>query len=271
MGKDRASQVTFLSMLISIFCLASQSAAGPFRDPMIPDGQVLFYQYTSKTHLNPFLLEIRKGEEVETSVTEIRSYPDERGQKIYQVTDQGKRKNGYRLEHISELVVQQDMLKPRSFVARDVNQDGRTIREMRAFFDDPTVQYPEGTFPVFSAVQAMRGACFEKGTGVEFTLWIAPTEIFRMFVTIKDIESIEVPLGTIRCYLLEMKPDIRTILPVSNLLAKLIQPFLPEYRFWFATEPSHFLVRFEGALGGAGAVKHIVELQKVELRHQDKG
>jgi hypothetical protein len=67
-----------------------------------------------------------------------------------------------------------------------------------------------------------------------------------------------------------MKPDIRTVLPVSNLLAKLIQPFLPQYRFWFSTEPSHPLVKFEGALGGAGAAKHVVELKSIEIDKEDK-
>ena len=251
--------------MISILYLVSETCAAPFQDPMIPNGQVLLYQYSVKDHYIPFLLEIKKGEEVENSSTEVSISFNALGQKIYQITDRGNRRNGYKLEHISELIVLKDGLKPLSFIAKDLNKDGRSIRQMQAFFDDPTVQYPDGTFPVFCAVQAIRGLSFKEGTHVEFTLWLAPTEIFRVFLEIKGIEEVTVPAGKIPCYCVEMKPDIRTILPVSALLAKLIQPFLPEYRFWFSTEPSHPLVRFEGSLGGAGAVKHTVELKELKM------
>ncbi len=257
--------VTFLVFLSAFFCLSTYSNAGSFRDPMIPDGQALSYRYTSKSYSPLFLGEIKQGEEVEESSTVITTLVDEQGKKTYQIVDRGRRKNGYRLEHISHLAVEQEGLKPVSFSARDLNPQGRTIRHMQAVFDDPAVRYPEDTFPVFCIVQAMRGTLFEEAQQVTLTLWIAPTELFRLVLFIRDTVQTSVPAGTFTCYLVEMRPDIRSILPMSPLLARLVQPFVPEYRFWFSVEPSHPLVRFEGALGGAGAVKHTIELTKIAV------
>jgi hypothetical protein len=61
-----------------------------------------------------------------------------------------------------------------------------------------------------------------------------------------------------------MKPDIRSIIPVGGLLSKLLQPFIPKYRFWFAVDGSHPLAKFEGVLGGAGAARHTIELKQIE-------
>jgi hypothetical protein len=269
MGSLRHGLVTFLILSVAFLCSAAGSLAGPFQDPMIPDGQMLSYRYTARRYSNPFLAEIKQGEEVDRSVTVIRSYVDEHGEKMYRVVDRGSRKNGYRLEHVTQFSVKQQSLRPVSFVARDLNQEGRTIRQMQAVFDDPSVQYPEDTFPVFSLVQAMRGACFEEGRVLEFTLWLAPTELFRVFLVVKNTEKIKVPAGTFSCHCVEMRPDIRSVLPMSALLAKLVQPFVPEYRFWFSKEPSHPLVKFDGALGGAGAVKHVIELTSIERQSED--
>jgi len=85
-----------------------------------------------------------------------------------------------------------------------------------------------------------------------------------MYFEVIKKETIEVPAGTIPCFYGEMRPDIRTILPVGSFLARLLSPFIPKYHFWFSCAPSHPLVKFEGVLGGAGAAPHTIELTRIE-------
>ena len=265
----RRFRVTFFVLFVSIFVPSGLLYSGPFMDPHIPDGQTAFYRYETAEYPNKFLIDVKKGEEVVTSSSRVEIVHSQKGEKIYRIHDAGSRQNGYRFEHVSELLAEKE-LKPLGFVARDRNPEGRVIREMKAVFDDPTLCYPTGTFPVFCLAQAMRGTTFSDEDRIVFYLWIAPTEIFRMSLEVIKKEKIEVPAGEILCYAAEMKPDIRTILPIGNFLAKLLQPFIPKYRFWFACDQSHPMVKFEGILGGAGAAKHTIELTRLENK-QVKG
>jgi hypothetical protein len=38
---------------------------------------------------------------------------------------------------------------------------------------------------------------------------------------------------------------------------------MPKYHFWYSTEASHPLVKFEGNLGGTGAGEQIWELKEI--------
>jgi len=248
---------------VSIFVPHGLLSAEPFHDPGIPDGQVVSYRYQAAEYPNKFLIDVKKGEEVLKSSSRVEVLNNSAGQKVYRIHDTGVRRNGYTFEHVSEMIAAQDLV-PVGFVARDRNPDGRLIRKIEVAFDDPTLSYPSGTFPVYCLVQAMRGTPFEEGKKLVFYVWVTPTEIFCMQLHVVRKETVQVPAGEFPCYYAEMKPDIRTILPVGTLMAKLLQPFLPKYRFWFASESSHPLVKFEGVLGGAGAGKHTIELTGFE-------
>lgn len=255
--------VTFFTCLVSIFVLPGPLFAEPFHDPGIPDGQIVSYQYSTTEYPNAFLIDVKKGEEVLSSSSRVEVLHNQDGHKMYRIRDTGVRRNGYTFEHVSEMTASQE-LKSVGFVARDRNPDGRLIREIEVTFDDPTLSYPPGTFPVYCLVQAMRGAPFQQGKEVSFYVWVTPTEIFCMQLHVVRKETIQVPAGDFSCFYAEMKPDIRTLLPVGSLMAKLLQPFIPKYKFWFSCEGSHPMVKFEGVLGGAGAGKHIIELTDIE-------
>ena len=110
----------------------------------------------------------------------------------------------------------------------------------------------------------MRGVDFREKARVSFCIWVTPTEIYRMSFDVEEKGTVKVPAGEIPCYYGEMKPDIRTILPIGSFLARLLGPFVPRHHFWFSSEGSHPLVKFEGVLGGTGAAPHTIELTKIE-------
>jgi hypothetical protein len=256
--------VTFFGFLVTILFIPVLLQGATFVDPDIPDGQTLYYRYQAGEYKNKHLLEVRQQEEVLENVTCIHVNRNEAGEKTYRVEDNGSRRNGYRFQQVSNLRVRDDGLVPLGFQTRDTNPKGRVIRRFEAVFDDPALSYPPDTYPVYSILQVLRGMHFQEKSTVPFYIWAAPTEIFRMNFHIVRKETVEVPAGKIPCFYGEMKPDIRTIVPVGNLLAKLLAPFIPSYYFWFSCDPSHPLVKFEGVLGGAGAAPHTIELTRIE-------
>jgi hypothetical protein len=255
--------VTFFFLLVSIFAPGSALSGGPFTYPEIPDGQTVTYQYQAGGYPNNYLIEVKRGEEVLESMSRVEVAHREDGRKVYRIRDTGSRRNGFRFEQVTEILAGPE-LEPLGFTATDRNPQGRLIREMKVAFDDDTLAYPAGTFPVFGLVQVMRGASFQTGSRADFHVWVAPTEIFSMSLEVTGQAKVRVPAGEILCYAAEMKPDIRSIIPVGGLLSKLLQPFIPKYRFWFAADRSHPLVKFEGVLGAAGAAKHTIELKRIE-------
>ena len=254
--------VTILVLSVSLFVFIPMPRGEPFLDPGIPDGQTLHYSYRAGGYANDFLVDVKRGEEVVESTSRVEVVSGPQGGKTYRIHDTGLRRNGYRFEQVSELQAGAE-LKPLGFTSRDLNPGGRLIREMRVVFNDPTLSYPAGTFPIFGLVQAMRGTPFQEGKRAVFYVWVAPTEIFRMTLEVVKQETVQVPAGEIPSFLAEIRPDIRSIIPVGSLLSKLLQPFIPKYQFWFASERSHPMVKFEGVLGGSGAAKHTIELTRI--------
>ena len=257
--------ITFFVCLVTILFMPPHLAtASTFSDPEIPGGQTLYYGFTTGPYRSEYLRNVKQGEEVVESVQRITVAANRGGEKEYRVEEQGARRGGYRFQHVSRIVVRDGILAPVGIETWDRSPEGRLMRRFEAVFDDPTVDYPPDTYPVHCILQVLRGMTFREKETVSFYVWVTPTEIFRMHFDLIRQETIEVPAGTFACFYGEMRPDIRTILPVGNLLAKLLNPFIPRYHFWFASEPSHPLVKFEGVLGGTGAATHTIELTRIE-------
>ena len=250
--------LTMLSLLLT----TTPAKADPLGDPDIPNGQRLVYSFTTNYDKALFLREVKAREEVKESEHRIERI-EEGGKGYYRIHDTGVRENGYRIDNVTT-VERGETVRPVSFRARDLNPAGRTIREMQARFDDEALDYPADTYPVFAAWTAIRGLHFRKGHRAAVHIWLTPTEIYRIRLTVEEKETVNVPAGAFECYRVELEPDVRSILPVGDFLASLIQPFIPTYHFWYSTEPSHPLIRFEGSLGGAGAVNTTVELKAID-------
>lgn len=254
-----------LGSLICLLTLPVLVTAEPlFSDPDIPDGQTLHYRFKTGEYASDYLIDVKKREEVVDSYHRILVEYNEKGEKIYRVEDDGSRRSGQRFKHVSKIRAGKGGLEPLEFQTQDATREGKVIRRFEASFDDPSLTYPENTIPVFCLVQVMRGINFQEKEKFIFYIWVTPTEIFRMNFDVVGKDTIKVPAGEIPCYFGEMKPDIRTILPIGRFLARLLSPFIPKYRFWFACDDSHPLVKFEGVLGGSGAAPHTIELTKIE-------
>ncbi len=255
-----------LGSLVCLLAFPALATAEPrFSDPDIPDGQTLHYRFKTGEYASDYLIDVKKREEVVQSTHRSQVEFNEKGEKIYRVEDWGSRRNGQRFRNISEILAAgKEGMEPLGFQARETTREGKVIRRFEASFDDPSLTYPENTFPVLSILHFMRGIDFQEKGAFPFYLWVTPTEIYRMHFDVIGKETIKVPAGEIPCYLGELKPDIRTIMPIGRFLASLLSPFIPKYRFWFACEESHPLVKFEGVLGGSGAASHTIELTKIE-------
>ena len=104
--------VTFFGLLVSILVTPVFLQGASFTDPEIPDGQTLHYRYTTGEYKNKYLLEVKQREEVVESTNRITYKYNEKGEKIYRIHDRGIRRNGDRFEHISNVVVRNDILFP---------------------------------------------------------------------------------------------------------------------------------------------------------------
>lgn len=257
----------WLVSAVFFFLIGVQDLLGnPFHDPMIPDGEVLVYKFHGQSFDNAFLSDIKRGEEVDSIRFATNIDHDASGQKMYRITEDGQRRNGFRVAHIFELLVEDGDLKPLSVSGTDFNKSGRAIRSTTAFFDDPSVVYPEETFPVVLAHHALRGSEFRRGNSFSFLALIQPMVIVRLFVRVGDVEEVEVPAGRMKCHRVELKPDISTMMSLPSFLTKLLQPFMPRYHIWYSVEASHPLVKFEGNLGGTGAGEQVWELKEIGER-----
>ena len=57
-----------------------------------------------------------------------------------------------------------------------------------------------------------------------------------------------------------MFPDINDWIHLGKVITRMIRPFVPKYRVWYAPEPPFHMLRFEGPYGPPGAPEVILEL-----------
>ena len=88
---------------------------------------------------------------------------------------------------------------------------------------------------------------------LEFILLDESPDSHSVLVTYEGIEDVKTPAGTFPCHKLRLIPDLGILSFMGRMLA-------PDIYIWFAVEPPHFWVKYQGLEGGLGTPSIISEL-----------
>ncbi len=135
---------------------------------------------------------------------------------------------------------------------------GRQLRREEADFADSNWPLPPATYPE-TATPCL--VCFHPFDGKVRDLysWINDRFVARMMFQSRGLKRVDLPDGPVETIEVMLYPDINDWVPLGRTLTRLVRPFLPKYRAWYATEPPHTLLRFEGPYGPPGAPELILE------------
>jgi len=92
---------------------------------------------------------------------------------------------------------------------------------------------------------------FESKRDFKFHLLTAIPSLFKMTMKYRGIENLKVGNKTVKCYKLEMIPDLGAL----NLLGA----FVPKTYFWYKVAAPHEFVRYEGLESGLGTPYIVME------------
>ena len=184
------------------------------------------------------------------------------GTKYYQIKENEKLHNGQVMETTS-LIEMGEYLKPISMKYLRRNPGGEEIEKYEINFNDKSWEYPEDTYSISMIPFIFRSVVDQHIKGTEIHVWLSDFMIFQTKIYTAGKERIRVPLGDFSCVKVSMKPDISDILSsLPKLVARGIQPLMPEFSFWFWAENPYPLIKFEGVLGPIGSPKTVEEVME---------
>ena len=136
---------------------------------------------------------------------------------------------------------------------------GARVRyELTDFGDEvlplPPATYPEVALPFLLSFQP------HDGKERDVFAWINDRMLARVDYRTTGTETLSLPSGTLPAIKCIMYPDFNDWVPLGKIVGKLVHPFVPKYHMWFATEPPHHVLRFEGPYGPPGAPEIVMEL-----------
>lgn len=147
-----------------------------------------------------------------------------------------------------------------------VNKAGRTIRTEIYNLAHPHLKYPNDLMHPYTLEVAFRGIKLNKpGSSQTFNLWLPPNVIIPVEARVMGTESITVTSQTRQCYRVDLFPQFTFF--IGSFLAKIIQPLMPQYSFWFEVNGTHPIVRYRGPLGkinSSGAPTEIYDLVRLD-------
>ncbi|HEX3771861.1 MAG TPA: hypothetical protein VHV30_13385, partial [Polyangiaceae bacterium] len=139
---------------------------------------------------------------------------------------------------------------------------GRLVRneEVPDFRHDalglPHSTYPEVALPFLLAWLPL------DGQRRSVYAWINDRFIAKVYVEVEGRKTIHIggtPHETIEVI---MYPDLNDWIPMGAMITRMIKPFVPKYKMWYAREAPHRLVRFEGPYGPPGAPEVVLEIAR---------
>ena len=90
--------------------------------------------------------------------------------------------------------------------------------------------------------------------------WINDRFIAKVYVEVDGRRSITTNGRTHETIEVIMYPDLNDWIPLGAMLTRMVKPFVPKYRMWYAKQAPHRLIRFEGPYGPPGAPEIVLEL-----------
>jgi len=167
--------------------------------------------------------------------------------------------------HLKEVV----RLMPRGggLVARSLSREvfdgaGVTVRnEQVPDFRHDELGLPQATYPEV-ALPFLLGWMPHDGQRRSVYAWINDRFIAKVYIEVDGRPSITVGGTTHETYEVIMYPDLNDWVHLGAVLTRLVKPFAPKYRMWYARQPPHRLVKFEGPYGPPGAPEVVIELAR---------
>jgi hypothetical protein len=120
----------------------------------------------------------------------------------------------------------------------------------------PLATYPEVALPFLLAWMPL------DGQRRSVYAWINDRFIAKVYVEVDGKPSISIRGTSYETIEVIMYPDLNDWIPMGAVITRLVKPFVPKYRMWYARQPPHRLVRFEGPYGPPGAPEVVLELSR---------
>lgn len=141
-----------------------------------------------------------------------------------------------------------------SLERRVLNEAGEEVRREWVDFRDPTIPLPEATYPEVALPFLLSFQPLD-GEVRDLFAWINDRMLARVDYrsTGKERIALSGVTGKVRAIKAIMYPDFNDWVPLPKVITKLTVPFVPKYHMWFAAEPPHEVLRFEGPYGPPGA------------------
>lgn len=159
-----------------------------------------------------------------------------------------------------------DLLVIERYERTIVNSAGRTIRTEMYNLAHPHLKYPQDLMHPYTVEIAFRGLKLDKpGTTQTFNLWLPPNVIIPVEARVMGVETITADSKARQCYRVDLFPQFTSF--IGSFFAKIIQPLVPQYSFWFEVNGTRPIVRYRGPLGKlntSGAPTEVYDLVRVD-------
>jgi hypothetical protein len=120
----------------------------------------------------------------------------------------------------------------------------------------PLATYPEVALPFLLAWMPL------DGQRRSVYAWINDRFIAKVYVEVDGRPTISIRGTSHETIEVIMYPDLNDWIPMGAMITRLVKPFVPKYRMWYARQAPHRLVRFEGPYGPPGAPEVVLELSR---------
>jgi hypothetical protein len=165
-----------------------------------------------------------------------------------------------RLREEMRLVSQGDGLIMSSMLREMFDANGQTVRHERvADFKHDALGLPSATYPEV-ALPFLLGWVPLDGTRRSVYAWINDRFIAKVYVEVDGRQTISIRGASHDTIEVIMYPDLNDWIPLGAVVTRLVKPFVPKYRMWYARQAPYQLVRFEGPYGPPGAPEVVLEI-----------
>ena len=237
------------------------------RLPDVPGGEEAAYRVT-------FLDREEKSFALDGDLSNLEGFTyrthryQENGREYFEVRETERIQGGYRNE-FATVFAAGSYLRMLRYTETLYSYTGKMTRDHLSDYDDASFQFPGPTILTHCITYWLRGFRFGETEQATFYLMLLgdASPPWRMWLQTRGIEEVEVPAGKFPCYKVQIVPDMGHILGKWKWASFIITPLIPDFFIWYAVEPPHPMVRFEGALG----VKGITAVQVHELTEYRAG
>jgi|CZKU01.1.fsa_nt_gi hypothetical protein len=120
----------------------------------------------------------------------------------------------------------------------------------------PLSTYPEVALPFLLAWMPL------DGQRRSVYAWINDRFIAKVYVEVEGRKSVTIGGTSHDAIEVIMYPDLNDWIPMGAMVTRLVKPFVPKYRMWYARQAPNRLVRFEGPYGPPGAPEVVLEIAR---------